>query len=89
MNIMLVFLGLLVLLIIMGFKVLPEYERAVIFRFGRLARGIVGGNGPGVVIIIVMVNLLKFKPDGGAEAYGRYAQAVGPLLAKVHLTISK
>jgi len=32
---------------------------------------------------IVMVNLLKFKPDGGAEAYGRYAEAVGPLLAKV------
>ena len=32
---------------------------------------------------IVMVNLLKFKPDGGAEAYGRYAQAVGPLLQKV------
>ena len=31
---------------------------------------------------IVMVNLLKFKP-GGAEAYGRYAQAVGPLLQKV------
>ena len=32
---------------------------------------------------IVMVNLLKFKPDGGAEAYGRYAQAVGPFLQKV------
>ena len=32
---------------------------------------------------IVMVNLLKFKPDGGAEAYGRYGQGVAPLLAKV------
>ena len=32
---------------------------------------------------VVMVNLLKFKPDGGAEAYGRYGKAVGPLLEKV------
>jgi len=31
---------------------------------------------------IVMVNLLRFKPDGG-EAYGRYAAAVAPLLARV------
>lgn len=30
---------------------------------------------------IVMVNLLKFKP-GGAEAYGRYAEAIAPLLEK-------
>jgi uncharacterized protein (DUF1330 family) len=31
---------------------------------------------------IVMVNLLRFKPDG-AEAYGRYAAAVAPLLGQV------
>lgn len=50
-------LALLVLIIIlMGFKVLPEYERAVIFRWGRLARGLVGANGPGVVIIIPLVD---------------------------------
>jgi regulator of protease activity HflC (stomatin/prohibitin superfamily) len=42
----------------MGFKVLPEYERAVIFRWGRLARGLVGANGPGVVIIIPVVDKL-------------------------------
>jgi regulator of protease activity HflC (stomatin/prohibitin superfamily) len=49
---------LLVLLVIlfMGFKVLPEYERAVIFRWGRLARGIVGGNGPGVLIILPFID---------------------------------
>lgn len=49
---------LLVLLVIvfMGFKVLPEYERAVIFRWGRLARGIVGGNGPGVLIILPLID---------------------------------
>jgi uncharacterized protein (DUF1330 family) len=31
---------------------------------------------------IVMVNLLRFKPDGG-EAYGRYAAAVAPMLEQV------
>ncbi|MEW6542860.1 MAG: slipin family protein [Nitrospirota bacterium] len=42
----------------MGFHVLREYERAVIFRWGRLARGLVGGTGPGVVIIIPFVDKL-------------------------------
>ena len=58
MNMMLVMTTLVVLLIIMGFKVLPEYERGVIFRFGRLAKGIIGGNGPGVMIIIPFVDRL-------------------------------
>jgi regulator of protease activity HflC (stomatin/prohibitin superfamily) len=49
---------LVLVLILMGFKVLPEYERAVIFRWGRLARGLVGANGPGVVIIIPVVDKL-------------------------------
>lgn len=47
-----------VILILMGFNVLREYERAVIFRWGRLARGIVGGTGPGVVIIIPFIDKL-------------------------------
>ncbi len=47
-----------VILILMGFNVLREYERAVVFRWGRLARGIVGGNGPGVVIIIPFIDKL-------------------------------
>jgi regulator of protease activity HflC (stomatin/prohibitin superfamily) len=51
-------LVLVVILILMGFNVLREYERAVIFRWGRLARGIVGGNGPGVVIIIPFIDKL-------------------------------
>jgi regulator of protease activity HflC (stomatin/prohibitin superfamily) len=45
-----------VVLFLMGFNVLREYERAVIFRWGRLARGLVGGNGPGVVIIIPFID---------------------------------
>ena len=49
---------LLVILILMGFNVLREYERGVIFRWGRLARGLVGGNGPGVVIILPFIDKL-------------------------------
>jgi len=33
-------------------KILPEYERAVIFRLGRLSKALIGGNGPGLIIII-------------------------------------
>src|SRR5438128_8097794 len=45
-----------VVFFLMGFNVLREYERAVIFRWGRLTRGLVGGNGPGVVIIIPFID---------------------------------
>lgn len=51
-------LALIVILIAMGFHVLREYERAVVFRWGRLARGIFGGNGPGVVVIIPLIDKL-------------------------------
>lgn len=52
-------LTLLVLLLVgMGFHVLREYERAVVFRWGRLAQGIIGGNGPGVVVIIPLIDKL-------------------------------
>src|SRR5512146_3025345 len=49
---------LLAVLVAMGFNVLREYERAVIFRFGRVARGLVGRNGPGIVVIIPLVDKL-------------------------------
>lgn len=35
------------------------------------------GEGP-----VVMLNLLDFKPGGGAERYGEYGEAVAPLLAR-------
>ncbi|TAJ10541.1 MAG: slipin family protein [Nitrospirae bacterium] len=54
----LAFLVLFGLLVGMGFHVLREYERAVIFRWGRLARGLIGGNGPGVVVIIPVIDKL-------------------------------
>jgi regulator of protease activity HflC (stomatin/prohibitin superfamily) len=48
----------LALLLYAGFNVLREYERAVIFRWGRLARGIFGGTGPGIVVIIPVIDKL-------------------------------
>ena len=47
-----------VFLIKLSVKVLPEYERAVIFRLGRIARGLYGGNGPGLVIIVPFIDRL-------------------------------
>ncbi len=32
---------------------------------------------------VVMLNLLRFKPDGGAERYAEYGDAVAPLLEQV------
>lgn len=54
----LVFLILAAVVVAMGFHVLREYERAVVFRFGRVASGIIGKNGPGVVVIIPLVDKL-------------------------------
>jgi regulator of protease activity HflC (stomatin/prohibitin superfamily) len=55
-------LGLLLVAILAGVviklsvNVLPEYERAVIFRLGRITRGLYGGNGPGLVIIVPFID---------------------------------
>ena len=51
-------IGLLVLLLVivfLGFKVLPEYERAVIFRLGRC----VGAKGPGVFFVIPIIDKIR------------------------------
>ena len=45
-----------VVVIKLSVNVLPEYERAVIFRLGRIARGLYGGNGPGLVIIMPFID---------------------------------
>lgn len=50
-----------IFLIVLGkltFNVLAEYERAVIFRLGRLSRGIIGSNGPGLVVIVPFIDRL-------------------------------
>jgi len=36
------------------------------------------GDGP-----VVMLNLLRFSPDGGAERYGDYGAAAAPILEKL------
>ena len=59
MNLIVIQFAILILgmvFVLMGFNVLREYERAVIFRWGRLARGLIGGNGPGVVVIIPFID---------------------------------
>ncbi|MBM3262826.1 MAG: slipin family protein [candidate division Zixibacteria bacterium] len=54
-------------------KVLREYERGVVFRLGRIATGIIGGNGPGVVILLpgidkmVKVSLRTLTKDVPAQ----------------------
>src|SRR4030095_12405508 len=42
------FLVIVIVLIISGIKILKEYERAVVFRLGRM----VGARGPGIIYII-------------------------------------
>jgi regulator of protease activity HflC (stomatin/prohibitin superfamily) len=49
---------LVVVAIKLTFNVLREYERAVIFRLGRIARGLYGGTGPGLVIIVPFIDRL-------------------------------
>jgi uncharacterized protein (DUF1330 family) len=36
---------------------------------------------------VVMLNLLRFEPDGGREAYDRYSEGVRPCLEKVGATV--
>jgi len=50
-NVIIVVL-LVIILLSSGVRVLREYERAVIFRLGRIAKALVGGNGPGLIILI-------------------------------------
>ena len=49
---------LVIVALVLSVRVLPEYERAVIFRLGRIARGLYGGNGPGLVLILPFIDRL-------------------------------
>jgi len=57
---MLILIAIVVLYLINSIKILREYERAVIFRFGRQAGAVVNpggdGNGPGLVLLIPFVD---------------------------------
>ncbi len=54
------FLVILVYILMSAFRILNEYERAVIFRFGRLARAILNpggeGYGPGILILLPFID---------------------------------
>jgi len=60
--VILLIVGILFVLMIIPniFKILREYERAVIFRFGRLAKAIVNpggsGNGPGIIVVLPFID---------------------------------
>ncbi len=45
-------IAMIVMILWSGFKVLREYERAVIFLLGKRSKALIGGNGPGIIIII-------------------------------------
>lgn len=55
---LLLFAILVLVVMKLTFNVLREYERGVIFRLGRIARGLYGGNGPGLVIIVPFIDRL-------------------------------
>ncbi len=55
-NMVLTLLVLLVLAIASSVKIIREYERAVIFRLGRLLQPPRGPKGPGIVIIIPIID---------------------------------
>ena len=56
-------------------KVVQEYERAVIFRLGRLLSG--GARGPGVFFIIPCVDIYE-KIDMRTQTFDVPPQEVGP-----------
>ena len=45
-----------IILLLNGVRVLREYERAVIFRLGRMATAMIGGNGPGLIILLPFID---------------------------------
>jgi regulator of protease activity HflC (stomatin/prohibitin superfamily) len=47
---------LLIFLFAATVKVLPEYQRAVVFRLGRISKALIGGNGPGLIVLIPIVD---------------------------------
>ncbi|WP_084426862.1 slipin family protein [Aequorivita capsosiphonis] len=51
----LIFFG--VLIILSSIKILKEYERAVVFRLGRVTKG--GSKGPGLIILIPFIDKMK------------------------------
>jgi regulator of protease activity HflC (stomatin/prohibitin superfamily) len=56
-----VFILFILFIVVNGFRILKEYERAVIFRFGRVLKdgALIGGNGPGILILIPFIDQME------------------------------
>jgi regulator of protease activity HflC (stomatin/prohibitin superfamily) len=46
----------IVILLLNGVRVLREYERGVIFRLGRVTTALIGGHGPGLIILLPFID---------------------------------
>jgi regulator of protease activity HflC (stomatin/prohibitin superfamily) len=46
----------IVILLLNGVRILREYERAVIFRLGRVTTALIGGHGPGLIILLPFID---------------------------------
>ncbi len=57
------FVALLLVLFVLvnGVRILKEYERAVVFRLGRVVKNgaFIGGNGPGLIILIPFIDTIE------------------------------
>jgi regulator of protease activity HflC (stomatin/prohibitin superfamily) len=51
----------LLFVLVNGVRILKEYERAVVFRLGRVVKNgaFIGGNGPGLIILIPFIDLIE------------------------------
>ncbi len=56
-----VFILFILFIVVNGFRILKEYERAVVFRFGRVLKNgaLIGGNGPGILILIPFIDQME------------------------------
>ena len=53
------FIAILILFFTNSVKILREYERGVIFRLGRISKALIGGNGPGIIILIPGIDKME------------------------------
>ncbi|HUJ79669.1 MAG TPA: slipin family protein [Nitrospiria bacterium] len=51
-----ILLVVIVILLLNGVRILREYERGVIFRLGRVTTAMIGGHGPGLIILLPFID---------------------------------
>ena len=57
-EIMRLIVPIIIALVVLGgsIKILNEYERAIVFRLGRMSQAVIGKNGPGLIILIPFID---------------------------------